>query len=222
MSHQSAICECGLSYAVGYPDDEAIHAEYHCEYLLGPQVSRVLRLPTIATKRSLRLVRTDVVGDDAVIQEEVLRAVEVAGRCTPEYPHGYYGPETAGDHRMYILVGEARASAMVLIKYDKRFLKFTWKHDGRVELHDSNPLGNRAPKVARIWVAAANRRQGLAKWLVEKISLNMGVEIGSFGWELPLTLDSGALVKSLCPESFLGCGDCHSVQDTIDFFAAGS
>jgi hypothetical protein len=204
-----ATCECGLDFVVGIPEDEAAHDKWHGEYALGPDVPEVMSLRCLASKDSLRLVLADK-SDKKPIRKAVAYVAMVAHRCMQEYKAGYYGGDSEENCRLYALIEGTRMVGMVISSIDASFRHYSWNSEGEYQVSDSNVIVHSGPKIVRVWIAASYRRGGLAKWLIDEVGKDLNCDVPNLGWEMPLTDSGNLLVKALCADGFLGCGDVYS------------
>ena len=208
MSNAKPTCECGANYAIGDPENEAYHHQIHEDYLLGPDIPEIQALPKIASKGALRLVVVDKsVGEPT--RKKIAHVAMVAQRRMPDYKAGYYGTDSE-DSRLYALVNETRIVGMVITSFEKHLWRYTWNsqnYDLNCESNDDFVSGS---KISRVWTAKSYRRQGLATWLTFEVGKHLDFDVQNLGWEMPFTIHGKSLVKSVCPECFLGCGDAYS------------
>jgi GNAT superfamily N-acetyltransferase len=215
MHSATFTCECGHTYVIGHPDDEAHHKEIHAEYYLGPAIQQVRGLPTIKTYREFKFVLVDE-SVPVTKRRAISHVAMVATRCMPGCKAGYDGADTDDGQRLYLLVGGNRVVGMVLTVFDSRFWCLEWTATGTPGLLDCNALTDRRVKVARVWIAAKHRHTGLASWLVQEVAEHLGSRVQELGWELPFTKGGRSLVKALCPEQFLGCADVFALRQAIN------
>ena len=97
-----------------------------------------------------------------------------------------------------------------------------WTGDGRLTVSGKAASLERRRTVARVWIAAAYRRRGLAAGLLKATARYFRVECAELGWELPLTESGALLLRSLLPENWFGRGDLSSLRQTLDTFGRGS
>ena len=209
MSHHKPKCECGATYVIGDPENEAWHNQFHEEYSLGPDVSEVQSLRSIASKESLRLVVVDNTVEES-IRKAVAQVAVVAQRCMPDYKFGYYGVASDSEQRLYAFVDKTRIVGIVTTSLEKYLWRFAWTPESGFQPSETNRAPFSGPKVTRIWIAASYRRRGLAKWLIQEVGKHLKCDVQSLGWEMPLTESGKSLVKSVCAEEFLGCGNFRS------------
>ena len=178
------------------------------EYLLGPDIPEIQALPKIASKGALRLVVVDKsVGEP--IRKAIAHVAMVAHRCMPEYKAGYYGTDSE-DSRLYALVNGTRIVGMVITSFEKHLCRYTWNSEDYVLIWETNDDFVSGPKISRVWTAGSYRHQGLAKWLTFEVGKHLDCNVQNLGWEMPFTINGKALVKSVCPKCFLGCGDAYA------------
>ena len=204
MSHRA--CICGLSYVRGLPKDEAKHRKIHSEYFIGPSIPSISKAPILDDIDGLAVHVVDE-RTPFEVRRKIAHVAMVGQRSMSGYPAGYDGTVNEEHQRLYVLVEMQRTIGFVLSATDTRFWKLAWTLDDNVQLLDRNPSLHPGSKIGRVWVAAKYRRKGLAKKLVFIASKNLGVVPSEFGWELPFTIAGTALVRSLAPSTFYGCGD---------------
>lgn len=198
-------CECGLTYVVGSPDDEAAHYNRHEEYFLGPDVPEVQSLQSFASRETLRLAFVDGSVDEP-IRIAVAKVAMVAHRSMSDYKAGYYGHSSEIDSRLYALVEGTRVVGMVITKREKFLRRFRWTTENCDQICEVDDDFASGPKIARVWIAGAYRRQGLAKWLISEVAKHLDHAVYNLGWEMPFSDSGRALAKSLCSKEFIGCG----------------
>ena len=88
-------------------------------------------------------------------------------------------------------------------------------------LDHESPLREERRTVGRIWVAKSYRRIGLATQLVQSAAKLCDMSVYDFGWELPITDDGVAVLRTLLPSRWLGRGDGFAVQETLKKYGAG-
>lgn len=81
-----------------------------------------------------------------------------------------------------------------------------WRDASSTVLKQLDPPHLESPrtKIARVWLAANYRHQGIAIDMLRAIASHGGIDILDFGWELPFTDAGGALARPICPDAVLG------------------
>ncbi len=138
----------------------------------------------------------------------------VAHRTIPG-PAGYDGADTDYDLRLYLVADKSNAIAMILTSLESYYWQLAWNPSGAIELLANNALQRQGFKIARVWVAADYRRQGIMNWLVPVTANHLGVEIAQLGWELPFTDSGAALVRKVSPSTFLGSCDGFTLREVL-------
>lgn len=203
---RSKTCECGCTYVVGSPEDEAVHGEQHEEFLLGPDIPEFRNLKSIVSKDSLKLVLVNN-SSNQTIRGAIAKVAEVAQRCSPDFKSGYYGSNSENETNLYALVKGTRIAGMVITSLETRFSRYKWDKEGGVYPSEHIDSEDKRVKIARIWIAQNYRRQRWANWLINEISDYTGCATQDLIWEMPLTANGASFIKSMYPEAFSGCGD---------------
>ena len=207
-------CICGFSYVRGLAEDEALHRKIHSEYFIGPSVPSVLKTPVLGEIDGYAVHVVD--GRSPFdTRRKIAHVAMVAHRSMSAYPAGYDGTVTEDNQRLYVLVERRRVIGFVLSARDTRFWRLRWSEGGLVELLDRNASIHVGHKIGRVWIAAKFQRRGLAKRLLLVASAHLGMGISEMAWEVPFTASGSALVRSVSPSTFFGCGDIQAVRDTI-------
>lgn len=207
-------CECGLNYVSGNDEDEKQHAAWHDEYLRGAMLPCLLDLAPICSVAEYPLVMVDAAVPRS-IRFRLSEAAYVAQRSTPNFPAGYDGTISEADEKLFIARDSARAIAIVLTAMDEYFWRLTWTDEGTIQIMDGSPHRGPRQKIGRVWVAKGYRRHGIASLMVKAVAKTLGYQISDMGWELPLTSDGAALLRTTGSSIWWGRGDTSALQNTL-------
>ena len=207
-------CECGLTYVVGSPEDEDLHARIHAEYLRGPVIPVLKYLSRSETFGPLAVYFIDSTLPLPVRQN--FRDVAVVWARAIPGPAGYDGTVDEHDQRVLVAAEGDRVVGAAVTAFDDYAWPLRWTPEGSIEMRDEKALTHRRCKVARVWTAGAYRRRGLALHLVQLASRLLSCGVGEMGWELPFTRSGEGLVKRLCPDAFWRGGDRYTLARGLD------
>lgn len=212
-------CECGLDYMPGVDDD--VHAKRHAEYQNGPAIEVLSKIERTDSIGQLALIVVDA-KLRYPIRKQIAKVAEVAHYSMQQYPIGYHGTVTEDDQTMLVLADGTHGVAMLLHSLDSSFWRLSWRPEGDLQLDDQSSLMEERRTVGRIWVAKAYRRTSLATYLVQSAATLCGVSVKDLGWELPLTDDGAALLRTVLPTRWLGRGDVFALKETLDKYGEGT
>lgn len=214
MRSTTPTCACGLTYVKGLPEDEARHALEHSEYADGPVVLDVESLRSFALVGRYAIRRIDE-GSPVDVRRRLAKAARVASREI-HAKSGYDG-DVVGNVRLFVLSDVDHIIGMVLTDRDRYFWRLGWAKQGSQDLIQLDPpqADIDSLKIARVWLAANYRGQGLALGMLRAIAALEEVCLQDLGWELPFTAAGAVLARAACPNVVLGAGDGFSLQETL-------
>ncbi len=208
------ICECGFSYVSGDTRDERLHRRRHKEFVEGPTIAALSKVPPFASLDSLAVKRIDATVP-MPLRAAIAAVAQVARRETPDYKAGYDGTMTDEHPVLYVAAEAKKAVAMVLVADTSRSWRLRWVAPGKACLISRVADEVCRPKVGRLWVASGSRRSGIARRLVAIISSDRAVPIDQFAWQLPFSHSGGRFVRALIPSDWLGDGDLFDLEDLL-------
>ena len=201
-------CECGLMYVPWVKDNEAYHSEHHDKWVNGQPILSVSYERIIGTIGGKDILESS---KDLPLpyRAELAKVALLAQRDMSDYPAGYDGSDEDPefDSRAYILRERDRGVGIIILRRRDTFWPFTWNNN-RENIVPHNAVSDiKRWVVERIWIVSKLRRQNYGKHFIACVAKYLELNVCDFGWELPFTDNGRLLVKSICPEGFLGTGD---------------
>ena len=208
------ICECGLGYIRGSPEDERMHTEVHGEFARGPTIRRLSELEKLRSVRDLELLRADA-NTPEYLRLEVAYIARVAQRETPDFKAGYDGTITDEEPSLYVLAEGSRAVGMCLVGRTQRSWRLRWVSESRACLRAKDASNADRPLVARVWIAGDYRRQGLGGALMCAVIDESGIPSAQWCWQLPFSYAGRRFARHLTAAEWYGDGDAFDLQGIL-------
>jgi GNAT superfamily N-acetyltransferase len=185
----------------GNAEDEAAHATAHDEFANGFPLDD-WRRHVVTVIEGMPVIEV-VASAPQAIRDQVACLALLAHRETPSFRAGYYGADEAQiDRRAYATIVDGRASAFLVVELGSRSWPALWIGND-IYLARRNADEGERRVVQRVWVASKYRRKGLAKALVNGVLGHLRTTYADAAWEGPFTSSGHALIRSLCPETFM-------------------
>lgn len=207
-------CECGLSYVRGNDEDEALHRGIHDAFMSGPSLPELSAAEPVGRIDSFGIVR---VSNESPQRERVDAAqlALVANREMSGYKSGYDGSISDPPLTVWALLDGERAIGFVLMGETERSWRLRWVSPNRATLISHYADSERRHVVARVWIAASYRRQGLARQLLHFCIDSAGTTAASVTFQLPFTPQGQRLVHSMLPDQWFGDGDAFDLDGVL-------
>lgn len=209
MNKSNDTCQCGVRYDWSSDADIAWHDRWHDEFARGPVLGAPISDEPIGCLGAFAVYELREDASKTLLDASV-NAAKVLAR-EKGLPSGHDGSVVTG-RSLYLLVGTGRVAGMIILDEDS----FAWRlafDGGKFRLLDVSPVQCRISKVSRIWIAADCRRRRLGLAFLKLVLAHNYVQPDAVGWEMPLTVEGTELVRALCANEFLACGDGDTIAE---------
>jgi hypothetical protein len=194
--------KCGMHYALGLPEDEREHKQYH-DCVVNGVSSRPLKADRIIWQESVRRV-TLVTSYSPISQRKRAAATAMVANLEAQYTGGIYsadGLPNDGDIHLFMYHARNRIVGLVILEKKRTVWQCRWREGapiGAVEIAGHEPMW----AVVFIWVHVKYRQQKIACKLFDEAVKSLGLGRKDVAWYTPFTPAGRAFVMSLYPVEF--------------------